>query len=69
MTEIGKETDIREVNGIHAHVAGSEFLKESKATKDVDLNDDDTLDENEEVDVNTKKFSLNEERKDGLRLV
>ena len=69
MTEIGKETDIRVVNGPHIPVSGSEFLKESKKEKDVDINDDDTLDESEEVDVNTKQFSINENRKDGLQLV
>ena len=69
MTESGKEIDIREVNGPHIRVHGSEFLKESKETKYVDINDDDTLDEEEEIDVNTKQFSINENRKDGLQLV
>lgn len=69
MIEFGKETDIREVNGPHIPVRGSEFLKESKQTKDVDINEDEILDEDEEVDVNTKQFSINENRKDGLQLV
>lgn len=70
MTELGKEVDVREpLNLQHGATYCSEFLKESTEAKDVDIKEDDTLDESAEVDVNTKQFSINENRKDGLQLV